>query len=238
MSLSMPGIAGWYGKAASLGDFASRRLPSSFISPWDAWLQDAITDSRSMLGPGWLQAYLSCPVWRFVLFPGVCGDTTWAGVLMPSVDKVGRYFPLTIACALEAFAGTEHEFDLFADWLDRLETLALSTLDTARDMQHFDRSLAALHAPGVAAPRVGLARRILSTLADGGTTPLTLPSDDELATTLMAAGAALLAQTAQGSSLWWTSGEPGSGVPLLTCRGLPEPGRFAAMLQGLSSHPA
>jgi len=236
--MSTPGIAGWYGKTASLGDFASRRLPSSFISPWDAWLQEAMTASRSRLGADWLDAYLGCPLWRFVLFPGICGNATWAGVWMPSVDRVGRYFPFTIACELQSFATTEHEFDLYTDWLERLERLALSTLDTACDMQHFDRTLAALHAPVVAAPRVGLVQAILATLLDGRSTTLTLPSNAELSSTLMAAGAALLAETAQGNSLWWTAGEPGSGIPLLACRGLPDAARFAAMLQGHSPAPA
>lgn len=236
--MSTTGIAGWYGKTASLGDFASRRLPSSFISPWDAWLQEAMMASRDRLGAGWLDAYLGCPVWRFVLFPGICGSATWAGVLMPSVDRVGRYFPLTIACELASFATTEHEFDLYTDWLERLERLALSTLDTACDMQHFDRALAALRTPVVAAPRVGFAQAILAALLDGRSTTLTLPSGDELSSTLMAAGAALLQKTGQGSSLWWTAGEPGSGVPVLACRGLPDAARFAAMLQGHSPAPA
>lgn len=236
--MSTPGIAGWYGKTASLGDFASRRLPPSFISPWDAWLQHAMTASRRRLGAAWLDAYLGCPLWRFVLFPGVCGTTTWTGVLMPSVDRVGRYFPFTIACALDSFATTEREFNLHADWLARLEHLALSTLDTSCDMQHFDRALSALHAPTVAAPRVGFAQAILSALLDGGSTTLTLPSDEELCCTLMAAGAALLATSARGSSLWWTTGEAGSGVPVQACRGLPDAVRFTAMLQGHSPAPA
>jgi type VI secretion system protein ImpM len=236
--MSTPGIAGWYGKTASLGDFASRRLPSSFISPWDAWLQHAMTTSRSQLGAGWLDAYLGCPLWRFVLFPGICGSATWAGVLMPSVDRVGRYFPFTIACELDSFATTEREFDLHSDWLARLERLALSTLDTACDMQHFDRALAALQAPATATPRVGFARAILEALLDGRSTTLTLPSDGELSSTLMAAGATLLAGAARESSLWWTTGEPGSGVPVLACRGLPDAARFAAMLQGHSPAPA
>ena len=28
-------IPGWYGKIPSLGDFASRRLPQSFVAAWD-----------------------------------------------------------------------------------------------------------------------------------------------------------------------------------------------------------
>jgi type VI secretion system protein ImpM len=236
--MTTEGTAGWYGKIASLGDFASRRLPSTFITHWDDWLQDVITASRAQLGDAWLDAYLTCPVWRFILFPGVCGETTWVGVMMPSVDKVGRYFPFTIACELRTFVSTEREFNALADWLDHLEALALSTLDTRRSAQHFDTALMALHAPTVAAPRVALACRIVATLRDDDAALFTLPSDDELAQTLMGAGASLLTEAVRGGSLWWTPGEPGAGAPLLACRGLPDGRRFTAMLRAVSTRSA
>lgn len=238
MPMTNTGIAGWYGKIASLGDFASRRLPPAFITPWDAWLQQVIAASHSQLGDAWLDAYLTCPVWRFVLFPGVCGERTWGGVFMPSVDKVGRYFPFTIACELQTFVSTEREFNALADWLDHLETLAISTLDTKRNAQHFDNALVALHAPAVAAPRVALARKLVATLRNDDGALFTLPSDDELAQTLMGAGATLLHEAVRGASLWWTPGEPGAGAPLLACRGLPDGRRFTAMLRAISTRSA
>jgi len=91
---------GFYGKVPGLGDFVSRRLPQAFIDPWDVWLQAAIASSRQQLGEQWLDIYLTSPLWRYALSPGSCGARGWAGVLMPSVDRVGRYFPLTIAVAL------------------------------------------------------------------------------------------------------------------------------------------
>src|SRR5512139_3843786 len=99
-----PSMPGWYGKIPNLGDFASRRLPSRFIVAWDDWLQRALASSRAQLGGQWLDLYLTSPVWRFLLMPGVCGSAAWAGVLMPSVDRVGRYFPLTIALELPQVA--------------------------------------------------------------------------------------------------------------------------------------
>lgn len=238
MSVTADGIAGWYGKVASIGDFASRRLPREFITRWDDWLQEVLTGSRDRLGAAWLDAYLSAPIWRFLLFPGVCGEVCWVGVLMPSVDKVGRYFPLTIACELPTLVTTEREFNALADWLDRLQSLALSTLDTTHGIRQFDDALIALHAPAVAAPRATVARRIVETLRVDGSALIALPSDDELAQTLMGAGAAALSEAASGGSLWWTPGEPGAGAPLLVCRGLPDDARFAAMLQTISMRSA
>lgn len=228
--MSTDGIAGWYGKIASLGDFASRRLPADFISHWDAWLQRMLPDSRTRLGVHWLDSYLSSPIWRFALFPGVCDDRTWVGLMMPSVDRVGRYFPITVACPMPAFATTEREFNALADWLDRVATLALATLDTRRSVQQFDSALSALRAPALAAPRLALAGRILGTLEAREPGRFPLPSDDELAQTLMGVGAGLLRAAAQGFSLWWTPSSPGAGAPLLLSRGLPDGPQFASML--------
>jgi type VI secretion system protein ImpM len=88
--------AGWFGKVPFLGDFASRRLPDAFIEPWDEWLQHGLAASRAGVGDGWLDLYLTFPVWRFVMPPGLVGEGAWIGVFLPSIDRVGRCFPLTI----------------------------------------------------------------------------------------------------------------------------------------------
>ena len=93
---------GFFGKLPALGDFVERALPAEFVTPWDAWLQRAIAASRASLGEQWLDIYLTSPLWRFVLGAGPCGARAWAGVMMPSVDRVGRYFPLTVAAPLPA----------------------------------------------------------------------------------------------------------------------------------------
>jgi len=92
-------VPGWFGKMPNVGDFVSRRLPDEFIRGWDDWLQSSMATARAELGTAWTARYLVAPVRRFWLAPGLLGDTGWAGVLMPSVDGVGRHFPLTIAAA-------------------------------------------------------------------------------------------------------------------------------------------
>ena len=67
---------GWFGKIPNLGDFVSRRLPWEFTSAWDDWLQQGMQASREALGARWLALYLSAPIWRFQVAPGVCGWTT------------------------------------------------------------------------------------------------------------------------------------------------------------------
>ena len=93
-------LPGWFGKMPHVGDFVSRRLPHDFVRAWDDWLQSGMARARTDLGAAWLACYLVAPVRRFWLAPRLLGDTGWAGTLMPSVDGVGRHFPLTIAAAL------------------------------------------------------------------------------------------------------------------------------------------
>jgi type VI secretion system protein ImpM len=85
---------GFFGKLPARGDFVSAGLPRSFIGSWDAWLQRVLPTVFQSLADGWKDA----PVWRFRLCPGVCGADPVLGVLLPSRDRVGRFFPLTIAC--------------------------------------------------------------------------------------------------------------------------------------------
>lgn len=120
------GLVGWYGKLPSLGDFGSRRLPYEFIEPWDRWLSTGLAKLQG--DPGWLERYLASPTWRFLLMPDVVGPRTWCGILMPSVDVVGRYYPLTLATALES-PPSEVDAPLQWAWLKQLEQVALSALD-------------------------------------------------------------------------------------------------------------
>jgi type VI secretion system protein ImpM len=138
---NLQGQPGFYGKFPLLGDFISRRLPAEFIQVWDGWLQRSLLASRERLGDGWLSIYLTSPIWRFILSPGICGQSGWMGVMMPSVDRVGRYFPLTLATAINEENGLAGLFLSAADWFDRLEHLALSSLEDGFNLDTFDTQL-------------------------------------------------------------------------------------------------
>jgi type VI secretion system protein ImpM len=123
---------GWHGKLPSLGDFASRRLDAGFIEPWDGWLAAGLLALRENRPETWLEEYLGSPSWRFLLMPGVlagdAGARAWAGVLMPSVDRVGRYFPLTLVQPLGAGPASTQQMVALWHWLDRLDDLARDAL--------------------------------------------------------------------------------------------------------------
>ena len=133
---------GWYGKLPANGDFVTRRLPPSFIEPWDAWLNAMLAGSRERLGAAWRDAFLSAPAWRFVLAPGVVGQQGWAGLIVPSVDSVGRYFPITVASALPSSSMDPVTTVVRAhNWYAEVEPVAYAALSPEAEMETFDAQL-------------------------------------------------------------------------------------------------
>lgn len=129
---------GFYGKLPVYGDFIQKRLPTDFINPWHEWLQSGMVACREKDPDGWMAFYLNCPAWSFVLSAGICGEQAVAGVTIPSVDRVGRYFNFTMASILPTgispavFAGT------YGSWFDSLEDLALSVLEQEMDQDSIE----------------------------------------------------------------------------------------------------
>lgn len=218
-------IPGWYGKLPSLGDFATRRLSMEFVKRWDDWLQDVLPASRAALGEGWLDAYLTMPIWRFALLPGLIGQSGWAGVLMPSVDRVGRHFPLTLAMALPSNAAAAYAVFEGAEWFADLEDTALSVLDPTRSADDLDGALVqcALAVRPAAEP-------------DGAAGPLRALSSVD-AFEPLAEGEALRAwsESTGWQGLWWTRGRVDGESLMLGCCGLPTAEEFAWLLEGRSS---
>jgi type VI secretion system protein ImpM len=221
--------AGFHGKLPVRGDFLTANLPRSFLDPWDEWLQAGVAASREQLGERWLSVYLESPIWRFVLSPGVCGPWPWAGVLMPSVDKVGRYFPLTIADTLPHNSTPIATVTAAASWFERAESLAIQALDDDRlDLEVFGKDVAALAeaAPPAAAGPEALPKGCTS--ADFWCAGL--DAAGSVGTALSILLDRFLVERLETYSVWWNGG----GGLCLTPR-LPPPDRFAEMLAGPSA---
>jgi type VI secretion system protein ImpM len=178
----MSGIAvGFYGKLPVRGDFVRAGLPRDFTDPWDDWLQSVMAGSRLLMGDAWLPAFLEAPVWRFTLPPRMCGGQAAIGLMLPSVDRAGRYFPLTFA-ALSPYhiaAGSAEA------WLDLCEAAGRDALEQDTPPQEIadrlgapdlpDDTTATVDAVGDAvwwsdgSARVQPARMVLQTLPDAAT---------------------------------------------------------------------
>ncbi len=152
-----PLVCGWYGKLPAVGDFALRRLPTPMVERCDAWLSNGLAASQQALGSDWLDLYLTAPIWRFAWWPGIAGAAAWMGVLMPSVDRVGRYFPLLLAapCPAGTYAAADHPApgnEGTLDWLDRLADTAQDCLQPGATLDSFEAALAADPRPTMASP--------------------------------------------------------------------------------------
>ncbi len=218
-------MAGYYGKMPSHGVFISHDLDQSFIRTWHNWLQEIIAYSRTKLGEAWLDIYLTSPLWRFVTSPGVCTDDAWAGVIMPSVDRVGHNFPLTVVHPLPSGYNPVQVAAEYGSWFQQAEALALSVLESDFQRDALDAGVNALslppaEQPAAAAPLSGEAWR------------LGLHEEGLLGPALDGLAQRLLVERMGGYSLWWTSGSQRLTPTLLAARGLPTAERFPALLDG------
>ncbi|QXH46440.1 type VI secretion system-associated protein TagF [Pseudomonas xanthosomatis] len=208
---------GFYGKLACRGDFVSRGLPQTFIQPWDQWLAAGLQASQQGLGERWLEAYLVSPLWRFALAPGVCGPDAVVGVLMPSIDRVGRYFPLTVAQVLGAGESLASVVAGGDEWFEGVEQVLLATLEPDAAFESFEAALQPFRGarPLLQGPRntFGGLQRLDATSPEGR--------------------ALALAECAcEGMSLWWGRGSERIAPGLMRCAGLPRSADFAGFLLG------
>jgi len=100
VTLAAPARRGWFGKLPTHGDFVRSGLPEDTVAAWDSWVRAGLAASREALGERWLAAFLEAPVWRFRLAPGLAGAAGLVGVVAPSVDRAGRYFPLMLGATM------------------------------------------------------------------------------------------------------------------------------------------
>ena len=193
---------GFLGKLPARGDFVRRDVAHDFAEGWDTWLAAGIAASRAQLGEGWVAAFLEAPVWRFTLAQGVLGGGV-AGLFFPSVDRAGRYFPLTLAAQHPRAQG------LLAvpAWFNALQEVGVSALSEDSVFEAFEEAVAALPAP----PEPPLPQRFGHGLS--GADP-----------------AVLLAATAP-PVLFWTHGGARVTPRILALPMLPAPEHFALLLQ-------
>jgi len=223
----MASVPGFYGKFPELGDFVNRRLPQPFIDHWDEWLQQAITQSKADLGKEWLDSYLTSPIWRFVTHRGVLGEYPWCGLFMPSVDRVGRYFPLTLACQLSLDASLVSVMHQGADWFDAGEQVILSALEDRLDLDEFDNRVVSL------GDLQGISQSISFQPERGFSQAWQIPlASADCRAELFGLVHNLLHQRFGAYSAWWSSGSKQVAPSLLICSQLPRPSDFASMLMG------
>jgi type VI secretion system protein ImpM len=228
--------AGFFGKVSSHGDFVARRLPPPLVARWDAWLQACLQASRAQLGAAWLPTYLTSPVWRFALGPGVAGDEAWAGVLMPSVDRVGRHFPLMMGAGSAGPVCLLDWLEQGAPWYDALEALALSSLQSGFLLADFDAALPTRLPTSLPTSLPASSHGAGSDMALAGAPRwhfhFASPGLDHMTAQMPALTRQIAHGLLSGHSLWWSDGSSEVAPSLVLCHGMPDPASFTAMIDG------
>lgn len=82
-------LPGFYGKIPATGDFVTRQLRPEFVRAWDPWVARHLVPFVS--SGDWVEE----EALFFLTGPDFLGPM--AGVVVPSSDRAGRRFPLTLA---------------------------------------------------------------------------------------------------------------------------------------------
>ena len=191
--------------------------------------------SKSALGEQWRLIYLNSPIWRFILLPGIFGPSAWMGIMMPSVDNVGRHFPLVIAARMDlpSLAAVRDA----QGWFEAIEQIALSTLSLEFRLDDLEDRLAITPFAADASDNA-IAAAAAEELADWWTKPsgqpigLDLDGIDSMPVVLAAGALDAMTKAGTGKSLWWCRDEFSGTSTIHGFSGMPPDQYFSIMLSG------
>ncbi len=222
---------GFFGKIPLTGDFIHRRMNSVFMNRWDEWLKINILHSQNKLGERWLPNYSQSPMWRFCIAPGIFDDKAYTGIMIPSVDSVGRYFPLTVVQAIDV---ETIPFILSAkanQWFQQIEDLLLDLLEGYEpDLKSFDAKITALKAQWIE----GLPKlpTNLCSMDKSFNLQLEVSSADSINHSLSSLMLQNLLDTKKTFTFWWNEGSQAYQPNILISDKLPAKDHFCALLDG------
>lgn len=222
---------GLFGKLPGHGDFIHRNLPTKVINEWDSWLQTFIGSTQERLGEAWLEVYLTSPIWRFCLAQGVVDDHNWAGILLPSVDRVGRYFPFLVLRKLPANVSLCEFMETEKSWFEAVEAAALRALD---GQMQTDQLLLALNQAKLSGSSAYL-RQGRANLDAGVVVDMDFDESSTLVT-MPHLLEAFVASTYSSYSVWSTEGSERVEPCVFVTHGMPPVAGAAALMDGLWEH--
>jgi type VI secretion system ImpM family protein len=228
---------GLFGKLPSHGDFLRRRVSDHFVETWDAWLRECLSKSQVTLGDRWVDVYLTSPAWRFVSAAGACGPNQVIGLMVPSVDRVGRFFPLTLVAELPDDVSVLTVASASTSFFESAEALLIDTLaDEHIDFDQFDQRVVELGdalTAIVMPPPVVLDVEVAATVTEGGhACYIPLGDASRLGSVVDQLLAHHLSSIYAPFILWWTEGSNMIEPSCLITKGLPDPSAFGALLDG------
>jgi type VI secretion system ImpM family protein len=224
---------GFFGKLPINGDFIHRHLPNNFILTWDNWLQENLIACQDQFKDKWLQHYLTSPIWRYFIAPSVLDSNAYIGILAPSVDSVGRYFPMTIACPIPANKASPIFSAAFQSIYANLESIFLKYLhaetgDINMLCDDLDIQNTMLNEQ--------IKKQSIDELPDTFDSHQFILSDQsDISGALSSLWMMQLMAQRNGTTLWWSNGSQAVKPSLLVNKGLPSKQQFIAMLSGFEN---
>jgi len=216
---------GYFGKLPTVGDFIHQVLPQDFATCFHEWLQLSMAQARESLGDEFLTYYLNCPSWKFITSPGICGSQAVAGITIPSVDQVGRYFNFTLATVLAVETNPIAYVMANRAGLNAMELLALDILDSDYSTEQVEMKVRetslqfqALHS----------AQSEVEVNSDHFRISLDqpLPFANQASTLL----SHLVTEKLGNFSVWWYGQEGQTMSNMVVCRGMPSPDIYEQLL--------
>lgn len=214
---------GVFGKYPGRRDFISVGMPQSILSPLEKWLQAGLATSKEVFGGTWKEMFLVQPIWNFRLGREI-GGIDCLGAFMPSVDGVGRYFPLLLlAYPAERTLGYPLWMDLdVGNWFDTVHAALLATLTDGNLPDPADIARSVTEPPSIA-------------IAEGDGKPgsrglkieLREQDKDDIRDVLERQA---LSFAGNRQSIWWTEGGAHVARQVMIVHGMPEPQIFSDML--------
>ncbi len=163
-------VYGFYGKLPAVGDFVQRNLATATIASVDAWLQKGMY-LLGQQGQTFEDRYMVSHVGFFVLPAQLWADQPVAGFIMPSVDRVGRLFPLVF---LQSYAGGQPiDLGALSSELERASSIAVNALQQRLGPDElYQRLLATASSTGTAENALALDTGACESFAIDGTESL------------------------------------------------------------------
>lgn len=215
--------SGYYGKLPIRGDFIQRNLPAQFITIWDEWLQSVLHASQKTLGDKWLDTYLVFPVWRFFLSQD--SGEKYTGIILPSVDKVGRYFPFTIVTSLARETAVDPFISQHEDWYAQAEHIAIQALEENIEFDQLNQAIDNLSIFDCSEPH-------LTPDIKRNAYHISLNEQTSLDEALARIQSRMHPSSAHQVSYWWNENKMDNQGDLLCYPGMPDDTVFVAMMNG------
>lgn len=229
-------ILGYYGKIRTEGDFVTRNLPRSFREPWHLWMQSIIQNIKQQMD-NWGPHFLTFPVYRFALSAGICGEQAWLGVLIPSLDKVGRPYPMVLCRSLSPGENLLGANNKYSNWLEQAEALALYCLEddpSIFSLEIFEQRLyemdQEINAQADDEDSTSLQR--VTHKYPGAAWQVNVPAIDNISPVLPDMVNILLQDFCLAYSLWWSKGAGNDNPFMMMAKGLPPIDGSSALIDG------